>query len=365
MILAENIWAISVPSVKKKRCAMAVLYLVEQNTILRKSGERLLLCSKPPVNRYSPGVREDDILVQWPLADIDHVMVYGNIQITTQTVHLLLAKNIELAIFTLSGELLGQISPPCGRNIFLRIEQHKRREDAEFRLAFAKMIVESKIANALAVLRGYARNHPGTVVSADLAAMEKIREKVALCGALDSLLGHEGSASAIYFKCLGQLPPPAWKFNGRSRQPPKDAANAVLSFGYTVLANELCSLIDGVGLDPGMGFYHEVSYGRPSLALDLLELFRHPLIDRLMLTLFNRGSLGKDDFRPVAEGGIYLSDDGKRNFFAAYEHYMGEYKDDIPGENEALFRNYFQNQVALLCKAIKGEAAFEPYRLKI
>ena len=344
---------------------MAVLYLVEQNTILRKSGERLLLCSKPPVNRYSPGVREDDILVQWPLADIHHVMVYGNIQITTQTMHLLLAKNVELAIFTLSGELLGQISPPCGKNVFLRIEQHKRREDAAFRLEFARAIVESKIANALAVLRGYAKNHPGMIVSRDLAAMEKIREKVALCNSPDSLLGHEGSASAVYFKCLGQLPPSAWRFKGRSKQPPKDAANAVLSFGYTVLANELCSLLDGAGLDPGMGFYHEASYGRPSLALDLLELFRHPVIDRLMLTLFNRGSLGKDDFRPVPEGGIYLSEEGKRNFFAAYEEYLGEYRDDIPGGNEDLYRSRFQNQVAMLCKAIKGEAVFEPYRLKI
>ena len=344
---------------------MAVLYLVEQNTILRKSCERLLLCSKPPVNRYSPGVREDDVLVQWPIADIHHVMVYGNIQITTQTLHLLLAKNIELAIFTLSGELLGQISPPCGRNVFLRIEQFKRREDEQFRLEFAKMVVECKIANALAVLRGYARNHPGTVNSADLTAMEKIRDKIADCPASDVLLGHEGSASAIYFKCLGQLPPPAWQFKGRSKQPPKDAANAVLSFGYTVLANELCSLIDGVGLDPGMGFYHEISYGRPSLALDLLELFRHPIIDRLMLTLFNRGSLGEDDFQPVPEGGTYLSENGKRNFFAAYEEYLGEYKDDLPGGDEELYRNCFQNQVALLCKAIKGEAAFEPYRLKI
>ena len=344
---------------------MAVLYLVEQNTILRKSGERLLLCSKPPVNRYSPGVREDDVIVQWPIADIHHVMVYGNIQITTQTMHLLLEKNIEMAIFTLSGDLIGQLSPPCGKNVFLRIEQHKRREDEKFRLDFAKMIVECKIANALAVLRGYAKNHPGKVQSADLTAMEKIRDKVVQVQTPDSLLGHEGSASAIYFKCLGQLPPSAWQFKGRSKQPPKDAANAVLSFGYTVLANELCSLIDGAGLDPGMGFYHETSYGRPSLALDLLELFRHPVIDRMMLTLFNRGSLNKTDFRPVPEGGIYLSDDGKRNFFAAYEQYLGDYQDDIPDENEKLYRSCFQNQVAQLCKAIKGEGVYEPYRLKI
>ena len=344
---------------------MSVLYLIEQNTILRKSGERLLLCQKPPVNRYSPGVREDDILVQWPIADIHHVMVYGNIQITTQTIHLLLQKNVEMAFFTLSGELTGQLSPPCGKNVFLRLDQYKRYQDSEFRLEFANNIVKSKITNALAVLRGYAKNHPGTISPSDLDAMENIRDKAAGCKAAESLLGYEGSASAIYFKCLGQLPPPAWRFNGRSKQPPKDPANAVLSFGYTVLANELCSLIDGVGLDPGLGFYHEVAYGRPSLALDLLEMFRHPVIDRLMLTVFNRGSLDQQDFRPVPEGGIYLSETGKRDFFAAYEQSLGEYQDDLPGETDRLYRSVFQEQVALLCKAIKGEASFVPYQLKI
>lgn len=341
---------------------MATLYLIEQNTILRKSSDRLLLCQKPPVNRYSAGVRQSDIVVEWPCADIDHVMVFGNVQITTQALHHLLSRSIEVALFTLSGDLLGQLTPPCGKNIFLRVKQYEKYHDLAFRIDFSRMIVHAKIKNALDFLREYYRNHPGSMDAQKVQAMETILPKVDNCSQPQSLLGLEGTASALYFALLSGLLPLQWQFAGRSKRPPKDAANAVMSFGYTVLGNELASLLDGVGLDPALGYYHELDYGRPSLALDLLEIFRHTLVDRLMVNLFNLAILKKEDFAPVPQGGIYLSESGKRKFFIHYERLMGHYKGDVPEKTEqGKYRRILQDQVSLLVATIKEGRPFIPY----
>ena len=313
---------------------MASLYLIEQNTILRKSGDRLLLCRKPPVNRYSPGVREDDVLVEWPCSDIDHVMVFGNVQITTQALHQLLEQGIETALFTLHGELLGQVTPPAGKNIFLRIAQFEKFQDKEFRVDFAAKIVHAKLSNALNMLRAHAKNNPQLIEESELAGIQPFFAKIEQCKDPGVMTGLEGAGAALYFKILSKLLPPAWQFDGRSKRPPRDPANAVLSFGYTLVASELAALLDGSGFDPCLGYYHEPDYGRPSLALDLLEPFRHPLVDRLMLTLFNTGVLDQDDFTDMPAGGVYLSASGKKKFIKQYEQMLGPYQDDLPQEND-------------------------------
>lgn len=343
---------------------MATLYLIEQNTILRKSGDRLLLCRKPPVNRYSPGVRQDDILVEWPCSDIDHVMVFGNVQITTQTLHQLLEKGIETALFTLHGELLGQVTPPMGKNIFLRIRQFEKYQDNRFRIDFAQKLVYAKICNALHMLRAHAKNNPQILEERELTDLPAALEKINECRDPESLVGLEGSTAATYFKILSKLLPPVWKFAGRSKRPPKDPANAVLSFGYTLAASELASLLDGAGFDPCLGYFHEPDYGRPSLALDLMEPFRHPLVDRLMLTLFNLKILDQTDFTALPRGGTYLSESGKRKFIEHYEKMLGPYQDDLPQENDQpKYRAAFQQQVAHMAKCIKDEVSFAPFRL--
>lgn len=342
---------------------MAALYLIEQNTILRKSGDRLLLCKKPPVNRYSPGVRESDVAAEWPCADVDHVMVFGNVQITTQAMQHLLEKGIETAIFTLHGRLLGQLTPPGGRNIFLRQKQYAMSGNDVFCLELSKTIVRRKIQDGLEILREYRKNHPVSFPSGELESLEALFEKTLDAPSLESLRGNEGAASAAYFRLLGQMPPPEWRFSLRTRRPPKDPANAVLSFGYTIVASELCSILDGVGFDPYLGYYHQIQYGRPSLALDVLELFRHSLVDRLMLRLFNLGILFRDDFVAVSGGGVYLSSEGKKKFFVQYERLVGKYKGDVPGESRSGgFRRLFQDQAQSLMNAVKEGGSLVIYR---
>ena len=342
---------------------MAVLYLIEQNTILRKAGKRLLLCKRPPINRKTPGVRESDILSEWPCRDIEHIMVFGNVQITTQAMRLLLEHDIETALFTRNGKLVGQLTPPCGKNVFLRLRQYEKYKDTAFRSRFSRAIVTAKIRNALEFLKDYARNHPEVLGHSDMERLIIMEGKLGEVHSAESLLGYEGAASAAYFLLLSKLLAPEWRFPARSRRPPKDPANAVLSFGYTVLANEIAALIDGVGMDPAVGFYHELDYGRPSLALDLLEIFRHTLIDRLMVSMFNLRILTKEDFTEIlSHGGIYLSESGKRKFFRQYEKTMGVYQTEEELPTGKGYRSILQDQVKSLVRTLKEDVPFEPFR---
>jgi CRISPR-associated endonuclease Cas1 len=135
---------------------------------------------------------------------------------------------------------------------------------------------------------------------------------------LDALRGLEGSAAAAYFDAFAAMVPEDLGFSGRQRRPPRDPVNSLLSFGYVLVGNELQSLLDGIGFDPFIGFFHALDYGRASLALDLLEEFRHALVDRLTISLLNRGIIKRTDFQTTPEGGLYLDQDGKRRYFTEY-----------------------------------------------
>jgi CRISP-associated protein Cas1 len=340
---------------------MATLYLIEQNTVLRKTGDRLLLCKKPH-GRKGGAPRVDEILLDLPCADVDHVMLFGNVQVTTQALQEMLEHGIEFAIFTFSGKLLGQLTPPQTKNIPLRIAQFQKHGDAEFCLRLAKAVVRNKIGNAVSMLREHRYNHPDSITSAEIDALDTLIGRAENAANLDSLRGYEGAATAAYFQLFGRLFNPPWTFTTRTRRPPKDPVNAVLSFGYVIVGNELQALLDGVGFDPYLGFYHAIEYGRPGLALDLLEEFRHPLVDRLALNLFNLGSMTQQDFAPQPEGGIYLNTAGKKKFFAQYERLLGEWTGPTdPAGKPRKFRSVFQSQIAKLNQTVLQGGEYAPF----
>lgn len=131
----------------------------------------------------------------------------------------------------------------------------------------------------------------------------------------------------------------------------------------SIVANELQSLLDGIGFDPYAGFYHVAEYGRPSLALDLLEEFRHSLVDRLALHLFNQNVFAAADFQNVAAGGIHLNREGQKKFFRGYERYLGDYHGSPPGASVGHFRRHFKNQAYKLAKAIQEKGGYQPFDL--
>lgn len=330
---------------------MATLYLTEPGAVLRKSSDHFII-EKNKVK-----------LQELPCADVEHVMIFGNVQVTTPALWKLAEQSIEIAFFSLSGKLLCQLTPPWPKNLLLREAQWRQHLDSGFSLRLSRALVAGKLRNALALIRDYRRNHPELDCAAEVTALESALTKTADATSREVLLGLEGSATAAYFKTLGRMFLPPWTFTTRTRRPPKDPVNAVLSFGYTIVANELQSLLDGIGFDPYAGFYHVAEYGRPSLALDLLEEFRHSLVDRLALHLFNQNVFAAADFQTLDAGGVHLNREGQKKFFRGYERYLGDYHGSPPGASVGHFRRHFKNQAYKLAKAIQEKSDYQPFDL--
>jgi CRISPR-associated protein Cas1 len=221
--------------------------------------------------------------------------------------------------------------------------------------------VRGKIANAVTVLRRFRANHPGAFPLATVEDLEARLNHIDSTPSLDTLRGVEGSAAAAYFEAFATMVPRELGFPGRQRRPPKDPVNALLSFGYVLVGNELQSLLDGIGFDPYIGFFHRLDYGRPSLALDLVEEFRPALVDRLTLSLLNRKILDRHHFEPTPEGGLYLDREGKRRYFAEHEKEM-----NAPftlGAETVTFRGLFRRQADRLAAALTRDEPYESFLL--
>jgi len=265
---------------------VAYLYLTEQGAVLRKAGDRFLV------------EKDDEVLLDLPYHKLETVLLFGNIQVTTQALAELLEKGVNLSLFSRQGQYRGSLAPPRGKNIDLRLAQFEWYRDGARALATARAIVKAKIANGVAVLARYReRNEVPAEFDERVKALEAA---VAACDGAHTLAmldGVEGAAAREYFTLAMTFNKSEMAWPGRQKHPSTDPLNALLSLTYTLLMHELTALAEGAGLDPYLGFLHQVDYGRPSLALDLMEAFRHPVADRLVLTLVNRQVLGSDDFR--------------------------------------------------------------------
>lgn len=204
----------------------------------------------------------------------------------------------------------------------LRLAQYDRFRDAAASLQFARAVVSAKIANGRAVLARFGtRAGTLTAMASVLDGLDKASRNAGEVTELDTLLGIEGGAAASYFPALMQFNRGQWIWSGRKRHPSPDPLNAMLSLTYVMLTHELASLLEGLGADPGLGFLHQPDAGRPSLALDLLEPFRHPVADRLVLTLANRATFSDTDF-VIADGVCSFTPESLRRFFELYERWM-------------------------------------------
>lgn len=325
---------------------MPTLYVTEQNAILRKTGDRLIV------------EKDGEVLLDVPCLKLDTVLLFGNVQFTTQAAAELLDHGIEMALLSTHGRLRGQLTPPKAKNVYLRVAQYDLHRDDAFCLALAREIVAAKIESSAAVLRRYRENHPEALDLTQIDALAPLARSGADATSLDSLRGIEGTAAARYFRLLPALVPESFAFEGRNRRPPRDPCNALLSFGYVLVATEIQALLDAMGYDPYIGFYHQLDYGRPSLALDLLEEFRAPLVDRFSTSLLNRGQLQQEDFISSPQGGVYLSREAQKRYFAAWEREL-EGPISLGEEGEASFRQLFRRQAERLALTLQGG---EPYR---
>ena len=261
------------------------LYVQEQGARIGIDGERLVVKSK-------------ESTIEARLSNTSQVAVYGNVQVSTQAIRALLERGIPLFFFTYGGWFTGRLVANDSKNVDLRIAQHRAADDETFRLAFARALVAAKLRNARTIVR---RNHPAPDAVL-LGHLEQLAKKAERCDAAESLLGLEGTGARAYFGAFtGMLKGEgaklgAFDLDGRNRRPPKDRVNALLSFTYGLLAKDVALALTAAGLDPLLGFYHRPRFGRPALALDVMEELRPILADSVVLNAINTGVIGVDDF---------------------------------------------------------------------
>lgn len=321
------------------------VYVVEQGATVGKSKERLIVRTR------------DGSETPVRLIDVSAVSVFGNVQLTAQAIRALADRGVPVLHFSYGGWLNAVTQGPTQRNILLRVAQYRTFEDPEASLEIARAIVNGKIRNQRTLLR---RNHPElpNEVHAELGRLAGSARRIKRD---DRLLGLEGMASRIYFAHFGQLlrSPLSFDFETRTRRPPTDPVNALLSFLYSLLLRDCVHACLQVALDPYLGFFHKLRYGRPSLALDLQEEFRPLIADSVVLTLMNNAMVDEGDF--IRRGSACALRDGpRRRVIEAYEERLETLiKHPVFGYSIS-YRRVIEVQARLLARVVAGE--LESYR---
>jgi CRISPR-associated protein Cas1 len=273
------------------------------------------------------------------------------VQLTTQAVSLLLDKGIDVSFLTVKGRLRGSLMSAQSRNVFLRLAQFDRWKDEGYRLLLAKEVVQSKLTAQKRVVLRYARNHPEAIDTEAPGQIERMAERAAEAKDLDELRGYEGAGAAAYYKQFARMLTSV-SFPGRKKHPSTDPANALLSLGYVLMTNELGVLLELQGFDPFIGFFHGIRYGRQSLPLDVVEMFRQPVIDRLTLRLLNLRQITPEHFEG-GQGGLRLQPDQLKLYLNIYDAHL---RSASEGEGTPSWRDQLERQVAeLRTMVMEGE----------
>ena len=304
-------------------------------------------------------------LLDIPVFQVDNVAVIGNVQISTQALHMLITHGVDVSYFTLSGRYLGLTAAESAKNIFLRFEQYRCYMDESARMKIARSIVDGKIQNQIRMIQDYRWTGIDHDWHADIERMEQIRQTIPDRNDSMELMGTEGICSQIYFGAFGAMlkchfQKESYNFKGRNRRPPRDSVNVILSLAYTFLTREACSILEAESFEPYLGFLHGIRYGRKSLALDLVEEFRQPAVDRLVLMLFNKSMLSSFDFDSGTDGRVILNEEGYKTFCCEYERWISG-RNSAAGESS--FRNRIRQQAAALRRTIEKGEPYIPYQL--
>jgi CRISPR-associated protein Cas1 len=308
------------------------------------------------------GQRGDELIVsvkgedarKIPGQQVRAIYCYGAVQITAQAAETCLELGIDVSYFSPAGRFIGMLRGLPASGVDARRGQYRLFELPGVRLQLAREVIRAKIHNQRVMLM---RN--GDAPERVLSLMSGFRDATESARDLTSLLGIEGSAAALYFEQFESMLKQRddWKFDwrGRNRRPPRDPVNALLSLGYSMLAKELTGVCHSVGLDPFLGFMHQPRYGRPALALDLMEEFRPLVADSVAISLINRGELGPEDFIRSANG-TFLNDRGRRPFWEAWFRRLDAEVSHPEFSYKMAYRRMLEVQARQLWRFVRGEA---------
>jgi CRISP-associated protein Cas1 len=296
---------------------------------------------------------QGEVVRKLPLHQVRAIYLYGAVQLTAQAAESCLEHGIDVAYFAASGRFLGLLRGLPASGVDARLGQAHLFAEPFFRLKLARECIRAKIHNQRVMLM---RN--GDVPDRVLRLLAEARDATDDARDLGELLGCEGAAANLYFEQFASMLKGAeWRFDfqGRNRRPPRDPVNALLSLGYSILAKELAGVCHAVGLDPFLGFMHQPRYGRPALALDLMEEFRPLVADSVAISLVNRGEIDPGDFIRAATG-TFLNEQGRRRFWEAWFRRLDAEVSHPEFGYKMSYRRMFEVQARQLWRVVRGDA---------
>lgn len=295
---------------------------------------------------------KSETLGKFPVEQVHAVYLYGAVQITAQASVGFLERGIDVAYFSPAGRFLGLLRGLPESGVDARLGQYRLFGEPGIRLRLAREIIRAKIHNQRVLLM---RN--GEAPEDVIKRLARLRDSTAEAASLTELLGIEGSAAALYFGAFSTMlrEDLAFDFEKRNRRPPRDPLNALLSLGYSMMSKELAGVCHAVGLDPFLGFFHQPRYGRPALALDLMEEFRPLIADSVAISLINRGEIRESDFIRSASG-VFLNDQGRRAFWENYFRRMDVEVSHPVFDYKMSYRRMLEVQARQLWRFVRGEA---------
>ena len=364
---------------------MPTLYLTEDRALVRRDTEDCLLVQIPEQRDKAGTLLTPACKKRLPLIKIEHVVVLGEVTLTASALHMLMEKNIEIHFLSRYGHFKGSLSPALSKNSLIRLAQHQAHHDLPQRCELAKRFIIGKLSNQRVMLQRAKRRHADPLFEQEIGQIASIlhrlqtfstREETApklangdtgIDGtSLATLLGLEGAGNASYFRCFGHMisDPTLWPYPGRVKRPPTDPVNALLSYGYALLSSQVRSTVQLVGFDPYVGYLHSSAYGRPALALDLMEEFRPIIVDAVVLKLLNNRMLSHEDFH-VELGAYRLKKEPRKLFLTTFEERLNEEISHPVFGYKTKYRRCIELQARLIAKYLTGEIpAYPPLILR-
>ncbi len=332
---------------------MSYLYVCEQGSTIGYEGCRFNVKSK------------DGMVKSVPAETLETIQLFGGVLLTTQCMTECLKRGISVVFYSAHGAYYGRLISPNHVNVSRQRIQAALSND--FKLAISKSIINAKIRNQVVILRRYSRNQISNC-DYEIEQILRLDKKIDMCESIDEIMGYEGAAARCYFEALGRLISPEFKFKGRSRRPPLDPFNSMISLGYSIILNEIYGKLEGKGLNPYFGVLHKDREKHPTLASDLMEEWRAVLVDSITMSMLNGHELSINDFyKEEGRDGVFLSK-------SAFKAYTAKLEDKFYTENRYLsyvdyavsFRRAMDLQVNQFCNALEGNnpSLYKPVQIR-
>ena len=333
------------------------LYVTTQGAYLNLDGETVVVRI------------EKETRLRLPLHTLDGIVCFEQIACSPPLLYACAERNVTVSFMGFGGRFLARVQGPVSGNVLLRREQYRRTDDPDRAAEIARAVVAAKVANARTVLLRAAREHPDRPGAGALeqagGELQRLLQGLDKPLSLDSVRGVEGAAGQAYFSVFDHLivaQKGDFRFERRTRRPPLDNVNSLLSFFYVLLSHDAASALEGVGLDPAVGYLHRERPGRPGLALDLMEELRPVLADRLALSLINRQQVHASGFEPTETGAVLMDEPTRKTVLSAYqERKQEELQHPFLGERVPVGL-LFHVQAMLLARFLRGDLdAYPPF----